>query len=76
MMGGLAGTGGLNKEGKLTEITVNVEAERKNAARMHKEMVAMNQRKDRLWVEVNRMMEGGGNKTTIEVNLENFYDEL
>jgi hypothetical protein len=42
MMGGLAGTGGLNKEGKLTEITVNVEAERKNAARMHKEMVAMN----------------------------------
>jgi hypothetical protein len=46
------------------------------AAKMYKEMVATKQRKDQFWVQINTMVERGGVKATIEMNLENFYDEL
>jgi hypothetical protein len=46
------------------------------AAKMYKEMVATKQRKDLFWVQINTMVERGGAKATIEMNLENFYDEL
>jgi len=38
----------------------------------------LNQRKDQFWVHINNLMEEGnsGNKTTVEMNLENFFDEL
>jgi hypothetical protein len=54
----------------------SVELEKKMAAKMYKEMVATKQRKDQFWVQINTMVERGGAKATIEMNLENFYDEL
>jgi hypothetical protein len=53
-----------------------VELEKKMAAKMYKEMVATRQRKDQFWVQISGMVERGGAKATIEVNLENFFDEL
>jgi hypothetical protein len=53
-----------------------VELEKKVAAKMYKEMVATKQRKDQFWVQINTMVERGGAKATIEMNLENFFDEL
>jgi len=55
---------------------MSVELEKKMAAKMYKEMVATRQRKDQLWVQISGMVERGGAKATIEMNLENFYDEL
>jgi hypothetical protein len=55
---------------------VDVELEKKMAAKMYKEMVATKQRKDQFWVQISGMVERGGAKATIEMNLENFYDEL
>lgn len=67
--------GGANKEGKLL-IMMGVEFEKKLAAKMYKELVATKQRKDQFWVQMNTMVERGGAKATIEVSLENFFDEL
>ena len=55
---------------------MGVELEKKMAAKMYKEMVATKQRKDQFWVQLSGMVERGGAKATIEMNLENFYDEL
>lgn len=46
------------------------------AAKLYREMVAVNQRKDQFWVQISKMMDNGRNSATIEMNLENFYDEL
>ena len=39
-------------------------------------MVATNQKKDQFWVQINMMMVRKDAKALIEMNLENFYDEL